>query len=918
MLVIAVLLTTGLLAGCLGKGHPSAGGAAAPGERSPLVGTWILEGEFDFWNPAFLPDFELRGDGTVRLVHPGIHLGGEGGLATWKADGGRLTISVVEAHEEGETPDTATVTYDYTLSDATLTLKNARAVLVENGKERHETNDGSATYKKSAPAQSGTDNQTAPGQAQPERPPLPADAQALIGTWIIEKKNDDFPPDFELLADGTMDMSLMDDFEDDELLMTWTTAGGGLIFSVVVQEHGETFTGTTTFDYTLSDSTLTLSNGRVVATVKGETTNLTLNGQATYKKRDAEPAPAATPAKEENAIEEDKPAPTETTDEPAPAANDQAGETPHEPPAAVPNDPRLLVGAWTVEEEEGEGEGENHYDYPPDFELLADGTMSLDEDDGIADRRSLTWKVEDGRLVIEMTVRDDEGGIAYEATITYEYTLLDSTLTLFNGHRIVTRDGEVTDDDTAEGEATYKKRAPDPTTAPAAATDPADETPAENHVAVPNDPRLLVGAWTVEQRDNGVELPPDFELHADGTMSLDEDDEIADRRSLTWKVDDGRLVIEALLRDSEGNVTDEATLTYDYTLLDSTLTLSNGKTVTIDDGEVEEDIHAPGEATYKKRAADPAPTTAPAENDSAGETPADNPAAIPNDPRLLVGAWVLKEQTSDDGHFPPDFELLADGTVNMSMADEELGEGETGRLTWKVEDGRLIVTFVIHDSDGGLVAEITLTSDYTLVDSALTLSNFRVVVTEDGEEVEDDTAEGEATYEKRAPDPAPAADPVKETGQAGETPADNPIAIPNDPRFLVGAWVLKEQPDNDEFVARFPSSFELLADGTMNIDDEWMEGQTFSLTWNVDNGRLVFSFVGHEDDGDGEFEVKITVTSDYTVLDSTLALSNTRAVVVEDGEVVEDDTVKSEVTYTKRETGPTREDDEDAEDDDDE
>jgi len=139
-----------------------------------------------------------------------------------------------------------------------------------------------------SPAEGGL----SPGEARQDRgAALPIDAQALVGAWVAGATNDmSFPPDFELFADGTMSAAGMDEEldEDETASLTWQAPHGRLILTVTVRStDGEPrSTATVAYDYTLTDSTLTLSNGLLVYVENGQTKNDTAQGQATYTRRD--------------------------------------------------------------------------------------------------------------------------------------------------------------------------------------------------------------------------------------------------------------------------------------------------------------------------------------------------------------------------------------------------------------------------------------------------------------------------------------------------------------------------------------------------------------------------------------------------------------------------------------------------------
>ncbi|MCL2701902.1 MAG: hypothetical protein FWE88_09475 [Phycisphaerae bacterium] len=315
--VLLMSMMVALLAGCAGTGEaPVGGGAVTAGVAVPsaFVGPWIAEEKHPL-DSGFLPDFELFGDGTARLIADGVSFASEGDLATWDAAGGRLTLVVVDSSDGDRPPDIARFTYEYTLSDSTLTLSDARAVLVEDGQTKHKTGDGNATYKKGDPVVTAAKALKAAGieaiasiesdkpaeadaptaETRQEQKKIDAAltaAEALVGTWTAANAGDDFPPTFELLADGAATFfdedgdDVVD--EDEEVSVTWKVVEASLIISVIeYDDDGDvTFTATATFDYTLSGSTLTLSNGRVVMVSDGKSRNKTLEGEVTYTRKD--------------------------------------------------------------------------------------------------------------------------------------------------------------------------------------------------------------------------------------------------------------------------------------------------------------------------------------------------------------------------------------------------------------------------------------------------------------------------------------------------------------------------------------------------------------------------------------------------------------------------------------------------------
>jgi len=126
-------------------------------------------------------------------------------------------------------------------------------------------------------------------------PQADAAIDPLVGKWALSKRDDDwpkyFPTDLELCADGTVvapELRVESDDEDEvqaSLSLTWKAENGTLVVSVVIHNEGTVlFTMTVTLDYTQSGSTITLFNGRCVVDQNGESQDMRINGQATYKK----------------------------------------------------------------------------------------------------------------------------------------------------------------------------------------------------------------------------------------------------------------------------------------------------------------------------------------------------------------------------------------------------------------------------------------------------------------------------------------------------------------------------------------------------------------------------------------------------------------------------------------------------------
>ena len=111
----------------------------------------------------------------------------------------------------------------------------------------------------------------------------------LVGLWKAQDEHDDqdndvFPPFIELCADGTIKGP-----EGTEppggINSSWTAKDGRLTISAKYPIGEEEASFAFECDYTLSGSTLTLSNGRVAETVNGKTHSETNDQSVTYKKK---------------------------------------------------------------------------------------------------------------------------------------------------------------------------------------------------------------------------------------------------------------------------------------------------------------------------------------------------------------------------------------------------------------------------------------------------------------------------------------------------------------------------------------------------------------------------------------------------------------------------------------------------------
>ena len=938
---LLLLLTAGLmLAGCPGNnqietppgGTVSGGGQTetpAPGEAavdvvSPLVGTWFLEGEWD-GGAALLPDFVLRGDGTMALLDPDIDLGGEGGRASWQAADGRLTLVITVSHDEGKSQATVAVTFNYTLSDSTLTLAHAS---VDGGATY-----GSATYHKDRPVasvvkaiapeetasqtrQAAVEHQvTAVSQAATKpAAKASADVHPLVGVWVAAETNKrNFPPDFELRVDGTL--ALLNEAGEDARL-TWKTEGTSLIISMVEPSRDPDeipATGTITYDYTLSDLTLTLSNGRAVLVKGGQARNETEEGQATYSRSDGPPAD------DDDVDVDDGDVPAEATTE-----TRQTAET--------PTFAQTLVGTWTTTEEDNTGY------FPPTIVLNADGTFTFTEYFDDEEDVTLTWSAEGDSLIFLVVSRFLDAGKVevLTDTLTLDYTLSGSALTLFNGRGTHAGGGDEVATETFEGQATYTRSGDPPADEDADEDDDdaaagAIQAEAASDTAGPTaDVHPLVGVWTTAKEDNDTNnFPSSFALHADGTFTLP-DETIPDKydANLTWSTEGGCLILLVNVRSSvTGEAVDLTTATYDYTLSDSTLTLSNGRATIVRDGETRNETDE-GQATYTKR--DGQPTDDDADDDNVGATEASasieaaeatsatrqaavelqiaavsktttkpsDAAEPPTGAKALVGTWILTE-SDDEMDFLPNCELRADGTV-IFVDPEQFDADSEGSVTWEVVGDSMIFSVIAREKGTDNIRfQSTVTYDYTLSGSTLTLSNGRAVLTYGGQ-TRNETTEGQATYTRGD---GQSADDGEEDVDGGAAAGSSQSATePSDAdessadvHPLVGMWVLTDGNGDLDF----PPGIELRADGTLSIpefEDDDIDDEV-STTWETEGDSVIITFIARSRDT-GEIEYTEKITFDYMLSGSKLTLFNGRDMVIIHGEV-SNSTIEGQATYEK-------------------
>ncbi|MCL2701284.1 MAG: hypothetical protein FWE88_06275 [Phycisphaerae bacterium] len=250
-----------------------------------------------------------------------------------------------------------------------------------------------------------------------------------------------------------------------------------------------------------------------------------------------------------------------------------------------------LVGMWTAE-----GDRVDESVFPSGIELNSDATAKFITGHGVVPEQGerLTWKTQNGRLTFTIVRPKGENEESNTAAVTFDYTLSDSMLTLANAQTVIVIDGEEARA-AHEGSTTYKKRDP-------AAIAP--ETSENNNVNddIPDESAAFVGVWVAEGEIDTQAFLRSFELRSDGTVIPDANNapKVPEEFNITWEIGSGCLTIRVVHTKGENESPDITTVTYDYTLSDSTLFLTNARGVRIDDGETE-NHKSDGSATYKRK-----------------------------------------------------------------------------------------------------------------------------------------------------------------------------------------------------------------------------------------------------------------------------------------------------------------------------
>jgi len=133
-----------------------------------------------------------------------------------------------------------------------------------------------------------------------------------------------------------------------------------------------------------------------------------------------------------------------------PAVDDETPADKAEAPAGDENGP---VGKWEMH---AGGDDFDDDAFPPEIEFCDDGTMN--DPSGLFAEMGFAWTAKDGKLVLSANYKiGPERDVDVATVITFDYALSGSTLTLSNGWRAATIDGEAADTESILGSMTYGK-----------------------------------------------------------------------------------------------------------------------------------------------------------------------------------------------------------------------------------------------------------------------------------------------------------------------------------------------------------------------------------------------------------------------------------------------------------------------------